>query len=87
MHVGQCMCVGSNEVCSKDIVYYLKHSLLNICYLVYFLCYLSCRENIFKVLFFFNMMEEQCPLWRLHDTCVDVSLVSKSAVKCNIVWF
>lgn len=36
---------------------------------------------------FINMMEEQCPLWRLHDTCVDVSLVSKSAVKCNIVWF
>ena len=36
---------------------------------------------------FFNMMEEQCPFWRLHDTCVDVSLVSKSAVKCNIVGF
>jgi hypothetical protein len=45
------------------------------------------QREYFQSLVFFNMMEEQCPLWRLHDTCVDVSLVSKSAVKCNIVWF
>jgi hypothetical protein len=50
--VGPCVCVDSNEVCSQDIVYYLKHQLLNICYLVYVLCYLSCRDNIYKVLFF-----------------------------------
>lgn len=79
-------CVNNNEVFSQGIVYYLKHPLLNICYLVYRLCYVSCRENIYNVLFF-NMMEERYSSLRLLDTCVDVSFVSKSAVKCNIVWF
>jgi len=52
-----CVWFASNEVCSRDIVYNLKHPFLNICYLVYVFCYLSRRESIYKVLFF-NMMEE-----------------------------
>jgi hypothetical protein len=55
--VGLCVCVDKNEVCSQDIVYDLKHLLLNICYLVYMLCYLSCRENTYKVSFF-RMLKE-----------------------------
>ena len=44
-------------------------------------------ERMFTKFCFFNVMEERYSLWRLLDACVDVSFVSKSAVKCSIVWF